>query len=212
MTLRKKTGGGGAGTRRGGDDGGHHPIQQGIEKLYAAGKTPRIRLDARRNDVVVPEHVRERWQDSLVIDLDPGYPLNLAFADDGVHCDLAFAGHVSRCTFAWPSIYGLFDRASGQGVQIAAHLPKAELPEALRVVPKSPPKKVRALSSVKSDGRAPERPAAPETPAPPERPAAPTPEKPAAEQRAAEKPVSVVDASDELARARRAKFRVITGG
>lgn len=190
MTLRKKGGpGAGAGKRHtgGGDDGSKHPIQLGIEKLYAAGKTPRIRLDARRNDVVVPENVRERWQDSLVIDLDPGYPLNLVYEPDALHVDLAFAGHVSRCTFTWQSIYGLFDRASGQGVQIASHLPKAELPAALRPAPPPMPK-LRSLSSVKTEPTKIEP-----TKTEPEETAAP-------------------DASDELAKARRAKFRVITGG
>lgn len=154
MTVRPKKGAGKA-TTNGGDGGdARHPIQQGIEKLYAAGKTPRLRIDARRSDVVVPDHIRERWQESLVIDLDAGYPLELEYSDEGLRCDLAFAGQVTRCTFPWVSIYGLFDRASGHGVQIPAHLPKEELPEDLR----------RAKSS------------------------------------------------DEAAKARRAKFRVIPGG
>ncbi len=190
MTLRKKSGPGG-GKKRSiggeGEGGSTHPIQQGIEKLYAAGKTPRIRLDARRNDVVVPEHVRERWKDSLVIDLDPGYPLNLVYDDDGLHCDLAFAGQVTRCTFPWQSIYGLFDRASGQGVQIASHLPKDELPESLRSRPTPPVPRLRPISGARKDDR------------------------PAAEP-FVEKSDAAADTSDEQAKARRAKFRVITGG
>jgi stringent starvation protein B len=188
VTVKSKRGA--IGSRKGGSDGGDgakHPIQLGIEKLYAAGKTPRIRVDARRNDVVIPEHVRERWQDSLVIDLDPGYPLNLVYADDGVHVDLAFAGHQSRCRFGWPAIYGLFDRASGQGVQIAAHLPLAELPEELRMPTTTQKPKLRAISTASRE-------VAP--PAPPDK---------------SEKAEST-DASDEAAKARRAKFRVITGG
>ena len=142
MSARAKRGGGGR--RSGEGERPLHPIQEGIEKLHAAGKTPRIRIDARRNDVVVPAHVRAKWQESLVIDLDPSYPLNLVYAPEGIDVDLAFAGLVSRCTFPWPSIYGLFDRASGQGVQIVSHVPPTELPEALRVAPASP--KLRAIS------------------------------------------------------------------
>ena len=189
MSVRKKVGGSSAGGSgaggSGGDEGSTHPIQQGIEKLYAAGKTPRIQVDARRNDVIVPEHVRERWKASLVIDLDPTYPLNLRYEESGLQCDLAFAGHVSRCTFSWQSVYGLFDRATGQGVEVTVHLPRAELPESLRA--SAPPSKLRALSPVRG--------------APPENTGAKT-----------EAADSAPDASDELAKARRAKFRVITGG
>lgn len=183
--IRAKKGGGGE--KGGGEgDGALHPIQQGIEKLYAAGKTPRIRVDARRNDVIVPDKIRERWQDSLVIDLDPNFPLNLVYGADGVHVDLAFAGLQSRCTFSWPSIYGLFDRASGQGVQIASHLPKAELPEPLRVEKARPAPKLRSLSGMRREPPLAEAPA--------------------------EKKETAVEASDEIAKARRAKFRVIPGG
>jgi hypothetical protein len=192
VTVRAKKGGGGPKRRGGGgtgEGGGgeRHPIHQGIEKLYAAGKTPRIRLDARRNDVIVPDHVRARWQENLVIDLDPGYPLNLVYDDGGLHVDLAFAGRVSRCSFPWQSIYGLFDRASGQGVQIASHLPLPELPESLRVASAPAVPRLRAISSVPSS-------------------------KPKAKPTAPVTKETAVDDSDELAKARRAKFRVINGG
>lgn len=181
-----------------------HPLARAIEQLYAAGATPRLMIDARRADVVVPEFLRAKWAERLVIDLDAAYPLDLVYDDDGVHASLAFSGMVTRCTFAWPAIYRVLDRASGRGIVVPAHEPKPELPAELafegsppvtEVVESktSPPAAARASLSVVPPAEAP--PAAPVSAAPVEAPA------PAAS-----------GVTDDEAKARRAKFRVIEGG
>lgn len=115
-----------------------HPIAKAIEDVLLAGHTPRVHVDARRRDVEVPDHVRERWQARLVIDLDPSWPLRLEYGDDGLGVDLAFQGIVTRCTFGWKAIYVVLDRATGRGTVIEAQLPPHELPEADLHVPASP--------------------------------------------------------------------------
>lgn len=130
----------------------HHPIQRAIEDIYATGHTPRLQVDARRADVVVPEFIRKQWQARLVIDLDPSYPLNLEYTKVGVEVDLAFQGQVTRCVFAWLSIYAIIDRSTGRGIVVEAHLPPAELDAALLWVdkPKPAPKNGRKPSPLRA--------------------------------------------------------------
>ena len=132
--------------------GTHHPIQAAIEDVYAAGHTPRLQIDARRKDVELPDSVRRSWQARLVIDLDPSYPLDLAYDADGVSVDLAFQGMVSRCRFGWRAIYAVIDRSTGRGIVVEAHLPPPELGPDVAWVDKA--KKPR-LSAVPSDPDAP---------------------------------------------------------
>lgn len=172
----------------------HHPIQSAIEDVYGAGHTPRLQIDARRNDVEVPDSVRRAWLARLVIDLDPSYPLELAYDADGVSVDLAFQGIVSRCRFGWHAIYAVIDRSTGRGIVVEAHLPPPELAPELAWVDKQ--KKPR-LSAVPSS-----RPAAPA-------PLAPAQPAPVVDR---EPPPATSNASDETAKERRARFRVIDGG
>jgi len=210
-----------------------HPTAKAIEDVFTAGHTPRIHVDSRRSDVTVPDHVRERWQARLVIDLDPSWPLRLEYLPEGVGVDLAFSGLVNRCVFGWDAIYVVLDRATGRGNVIEAHLPPHELPEALAHIMEAP-RAVRTLKVVPSegelDGPAPRaEPAAKAAPAPkPEK--AEKPEKAAPKKRTrhtggqAEATVSEAEptsesneseapsSSDERAKERRARFRVIDGG
>jgi stringent starvation protein B len=181
------------GGRAGGSDGGNppHPLVRAIEQLYAAGATPRLVIDARRIDVVVPDFLRVKWAERLVIDLDAAYPLDLAYDTAGVHASLAFSGVVSRCTFSWQSIYRIVDRADGRGIVVPAHEPAAELPPELAYGTSEPDpgRAVTEIVDAKKSALAAVPPAAGTTSA------APT-----------------ASASDEEAKARRAKFRVIEGG
>ncbi len=156
-----------------------HPLARAIEDLYAAGTTPRLMIDARRLDVIVPDFLRAKWAERLVIDLDAAYPLDLAMDDAGVHANLAFSGAVTRCTFGWSSIYRVIDRANGRGIMIPAHEPPAELAAELLHASVGPRPGKPALAAV------------PPTPRDDATPAS---------------------ASDDEAKARRAKFRVIEGG
>jgi hypothetical protein len=178
------------GGRAGGSDGGDppHPLVRAIEQLYAAGATPRLVIDARRIDVVVPDFLRVKWAERLVIDLDAAYPLDLAYDAAGVHASLAFSGVVSRCTFSWPSIYRIVDRADGRGIVVPAHEPAAELPPEL-AYGTSEPRPVTEIAVAKKSALA----AVPSAPAASD--ASPT-----------------ASVSDDEAKARRAKFRVIEGG
>lgn len=185
----------------------HHPIQAAIEDVYGAGHTPRLQIDARRNDVEVPESVRRQWQARLVIDLDPSYPLDLAYDPDGVAVDLAFQGVVSRCRFGWRAIYAVIDRATGRGIVVEAHLPPPELAVELAYVERQKKPRLSAVPSVRPLGIAGR---AVSDAAPSERPRE---ERPAIVNEPAEAPPSApIAASDEAAKERRARFRVIDGG
>jgi stringent starvation protein B len=176
----------------------YHPIQAAIEDVYAAGHTPRLQLDARRRDVIVPDFIRRTWQARLVIDLDPSYPLDLAYEAAGIGVDLAFQGQVSRCTLSWESIYAVIDRSTGRGVVVEAHLPPAELaPEQAWVDHASKRPKLSAVPVAQEKAGE-----ADEAPPPEERPREDKPRE--------DKPREA--SSDEAAKARRARFKVIDGG
>lgn len=184
----------------------HHPIQAAVEDVYGAGHTPRLQIDARRNDVEVPESVRRTWGARLVIDLDPSYPLDLAYDVDGVSVDLAFQGVVSRCRFGWRAVYAVIDRATGRGIVIEAHLPPPELDAELVWIDRQKKPRLSAVPSVRPLGRvgkpaASERASGEGTPKPMPAVSAPVAEPPAP-----------MPGSDEAAKERRARFRVIDGG
>ncbi len=222
--LRPKRGGKGA---SGGQGGGvpPHPIARAIEQLYAAGMTPRLFIDGRRADVVIPDFVRLKWAERLVIDLKASDPLDLEYDADALHATLAFSGYVVRCSFAYASIYAILDRASGNGIPIPAHEPPPELPPALlhasfepkpvtEVVESKegtpPPKLAPALAAV-GGGAAVLAQVEPERRDPPpalERVGTPKDET----ERASVEPRGPEAVSDAEAKARRAKFRVIDGG
>jgi stringent starvation protein B len=158
--------------------GAYHAIQVALENIWREGHTPRIQVDARRGDVVVPEHVRAKWGARLVLDLDANWPLNIEFGPKGIEVDLAFQGQVMRCTLPWESIYVVLDRATGRGIVVEAHVP----------------------SDVDPGGRA--------DPAPADRRTAVRAEHAGSESPPEPRALS----SDEEAKRRRARFRVIDGG
>lgn len=219
----------------------HHPIQRAIEDVYATGHTPRVQVDARRVDVMVPEFIRKQWQARLVIDLDPSYPLNLAYTKEGLEVELAFAGQVTRCLFGWLSIYAIIDRSTGRGIVVESHLPAAELDAALLWVEKPKPapsngRKSSPLRALSPSGSKSEKPKAEleavvEEDSPVslagKKPARVTSladrrkSKPVVEESAAKVLESSESAAEETpkeppkaddAKARRARFRVIDGG
>jgi len=183
----------------------HHPIQQAIEDIWEAGHTPRIQVDARREDVSVPESVKTRWGARLVLDLDAAWPLNLEYGAEGIAVDLAFQGQVTRCTLPWEAIYVVLDRSTGRGVVVEAHLPKDDAPDGPSAKAEPPVKAVRASSrptpvaAVPSTAPAP----SPESVPPPESAPSSEPTGASAEANAS---------SDEEAKRRRARFKVIDGG
>ena len=94
-----------------------------VESLHADGACPRIHVDLTCEGIVCPDFVCEQWKEELVIDLDPSYPLNLAFTEEGIEADLSFGGFVTRCTVPFHSIYMVADRDTGRGFVIDENMP-----------------------------------------------------------------------------------------
>lgn len=102
-----------------------HPVQSVIESLYAAGRCPRLHVNATHASVVCPEEIRHQWKERLIIDLDSSYPLDLTFGQTGLAANLSFGGLVTRCSFAWEAIYVVMDRATGRGIVLDRHVPES---------------------------------------------------------------------------------------
>jgi len=102
-----------------------HPVQSVIESLYAAGRCPRLHVNATHASVVCPEEIRHQWKERLIIDLDSSYPLDLTFGQTGIAANLSFGGLVTRCSFAWEAIYVVMDRATGRGIVLDRHVPES---------------------------------------------------------------------------------------
>lgn len=192
-----------------------HPVRKMIESLHAKGACPRIQVDLTVERVVCPDFVRDQWKEKLVIDLDPTYPLDLAFTEDGVEADLSFDGFVTRCVFPFDSIYVVSDRATQKGIVIEQNVPKSARPKAkLTSVSRSElDAKAGGKRESTSRSRRRRRPKAkPELQAAPE-PAehAPTKPEPAAVADAPDAGQPRTGSTDEEAKRRRSVFQVIDG-
>lgn len=190
-----------------------HPVQKAIQALHAEGACPRLQVDLTVERVVCPDFVREQWKEQLIIDLDPTYPLDLAFTEDGVEADLSFGGFVTRCVFPFDSIYVVANRETQKGIVIEQNVPASK-----RAAPK-PDSASQAKSDAKAGGkweragrsRRRRRPKAePELRAAPE----PTPQavtKPEPAAAAPDAEPERTEAGDEEAQRRRSVFQVIDG-
>ena len=87
-----------------------HPAQEAIQALHTEERCPRLHIDVTHEDAVCPDFVVEKWQQRLVIDLDPSYPLELEFTEVGVEANLSFGGYVTRCVFPFAAIFVVVDR------------------------------------------------------------------------------------------------------
>ena len=102
-----------------------HSVQNVVEALYAAGRCPRLHVNATCAGVVCPDFIREQWLEALIIDLDSSYPLDLTFTERGIGVDLSFGGYVTRCSFPWQAIYVVADRATGRGFILDENMPES---------------------------------------------------------------------------------------
>lgn len=102
-----------------------HPVQSVIESLYAAGRCPRLHVNAVADGVVCPDFIREQWRERLIIDLDPSYPLDLNFTEATLSADLSFGGYVTRCTFPYGAVYVVADRSTGRGIVLDQNMPES---------------------------------------------------------------------------------------
>lgn len=102
-----------------------HPVQSVIESLQAAGRCPRLHVNAMFDGVVCPDFIRDQWRERLIIDLDPSYPLDLTFLEEGLSADLSFGGYVTRCTFPYGAVYVVADRSTGRGIVLDQNMPES---------------------------------------------------------------------------------------
>lgn len=100
-----------------------HPVQSVIESLQAAGRCPRLHVNAVFEGVVCPDFIRDQWRERLIIDLDPSYPLDLTFLEEGLSADLSFGGYVTRCSFPYGAVYVVADRSTGRGIVLDQNMP-----------------------------------------------------------------------------------------
>lgn len=179
-----------------------HPVQSVIESLYAAGRCPRLHVDATHAAVVVPDFIRQQWRERLIIDLDASYPLDLVFGEKGIAADLSFGGHVTRCSFPWESIYIVMDRATGRGIVLDRHVPESVKRQQQQAAGQPAPAQAARADApleAKPELRSVDGDAADE---PPE----------VAEDAGDEEAAPPPSPSEDQAKRRRAAFRVIDGG
>lgn len=163
-----------------------HPVQSVIESLYAAGRCPRLHVNAVAEGVVCPDFIRDQWRERLIIDLDPSYPLDLNFTEVTLSADLSFGGYVTRCTFPYGAVYVVADRSTGRGIVLDQNMPESVKRSRYGRPPTAAASSKPALHSV-ADGEA-----APAEAAAPDEPPAQT--------------------NDDAVQKRRAAFKVIDGG
>jgi stringent starvation protein B len=164
-----------------------HPVQSVIESLQAAGRCPRLHVNAMFEGVVCPDFIRDQWRERLIIDLDPSYPLDLTFLEEALSADLSFGGYVTRCTFPYGAVYVVADRSTGRGIVLDQNMPDSVKRSRFG---KGEEAQKPVLRTVGSD-------------------AEPADPKPRAEPAAA----ATGDATDETqVKKRRAAFKVIDGG
>ncbi|MFO7565939.1 MAG: ClpXP protease specificity-enhancing factor SspB [Enhygromyxa sp.] len=194
-------------------------IQDAIESLHAKDLCPRLHVDVTHADAVCPDFVRDKWKEQLVIDLDPSYPLDLAFTEDGVEADLSFGGYVTRCVFPWTAIYVVADRDSGRGQVFASHIPaslrhKFGVPQAPVIDPALT--EVRDDANAKRSRRRKRRGAAEPSPRGPvgviEGASADEAEDQAEDQADRAAASAAEEPSEQTAQTRRSAFKVIDGG
>ena len=198
------------------------PIQTAIESLQAKGLCPRLHVDVTHEDTVLPDFVRDKWKQRLVIDLDPSYPLDLAFTEVGVEADLSFGGYVTRCTFPWAAIYVVADRGTGRGQVFAGNIPDSLRHEYGAPAPQAPALDLELKPSRARDDTQPgkgsrrHRRGGVESPVSPlqgVRPLAAVEDtSEARETPAAAAVVEVAPSGEQAAQKRRSAFKVIDGG
>ncbi len=182
-----------------------HPVQSVIESLYAAGRCPRLHVNASYEGVVCPDFIREQWRERLIIDLDPSYPLDLTFDNETLSADLSFGGYVTRCTFPYGGIYVVADRSTGRGIVLDQNMPESVKRSRYGKLQDGGSKAEPALRSVSTED--------PEDATPPESVMAEA-------ATASPKPVVPLDPNgdgldptdEDQVQKRRAAFRIIDGG
>jgi stringent starvation protein B len=163
-----------------------------IESLYAAGRCPRLHVNAMLDGVVCPDFIRDQWRERLIIDLDPSYPLDLTFTEETLSADLSFGGYVTRCKFPYGAVYVVADRSTGRGIVLDQNMPESVKRSRYGRPPAPAAPSKPSLRSVATEGAPPATEAVP---------AAATEDAPAP-----------AEANSDQVQKRRAAFKVIDGG
>lgn len=109
-----------------------------------------MHLDARREDVVVPRHLKTNPQLILHLGLNLAVPIrDLEVGDDGVRCTLSFSQRPFYCVLPYPAIFAMVSEDGGRAMVWPEDVP-AEVARAAEA-------EARRMGLVK-DGEMPERP------------------------------------------------------
>ena len=93
-----------------------------LEQLLDEGMVL-VTLDARRDDVSVPQHLKCDPQLRLNLSYRFGLPLDID--DEGVHTTLTFSGQPFECRLPWSSIYLFVSHNNGKPYLFPNAIPKS---------------------------------------------------------------------------------------
>lgn len=89
-----------------------------LDDLWNSGKTPRLYIDARHEDVVFFEDLKKRYDHGLIIDLKANDPINIEYTVRDFRADLTSGGRLIRAIFPWQRIYAVGPNDSRDAMQI----------------------------------------------------------------------------------------------
>lgn len=127
-------------------------MRQFVLDLIATGQTPQVFVDARRRDVHVPDVFRQ-YGGSLILDLDPSYPLKMIQFDDAFSVELACNGAVERCYIPWDAVWSVLKKGSG-GLSIGEEPAPPSPEDAWTQAVKVPMPRVRSHLTLVKGGKA----------------------------------------------------------
>lgn len=139
-------------------------IEGAVLGMTRRGVSPQLFVDATDAGVEVPEHVREQWRERLWLNLNPAWPIALAFDDEALYADLGFQGVLMRCRFPYHSVWAVFEGGSHEGLLFEAHVPatvRAEIERAREIAAEA-----RSAGTPEAPGPEPPETRPPEDPTP----------------------------------------------
>jgi len=104
-------------------DDPQNAIQRSIQDLLRRGRNAHVLVDATRDGVEVPDHVREQWKQRLMLDLNPDWPMGLDFDEQAFYADLGFQGVLMRCRIPFRAVWAVMDTKDGNGFVFHSNLP-----------------------------------------------------------------------------------------
>jgi stringent starvation protein B len=99
-------------------------VERLVRDLMGRGSSAHLLVDATREGVDVPDSVRDQWKQKLVLDLNPSWPMNIVYDEQGMELDLSFGGLLSRCRIPFHAVWAVVN-PSGKGHVFHANVPPA---------------------------------------------------------------------------------------